>query len=94
LHGSERLNVGQIINSDDGVIEVIVVRVGSGNERSRLRIRVLKPEEKAKYTIILHRASRADAHRINYETDNWRNVDDHEFSCDPISKVEIKREKR
>lgn len=88
-----RIKVGQTFRADDGGIEVVVLRVGSRNEKARFRIKNLN-DERASYTIAVHRNSGVDPDRIKYETDNPHNTGEYELSADETTRVEIRREGR
>lgn len=86
------VNEGQTFESEDGVIRVTVIRAGSARQRARIRIDIVRADVRATYTIVLHKASGTDPDRLKYETDNWRNVDEHEFGCDPVTNIEVRKE--
>jgi hypothetical protein len=85
------VTVGQTFKADDGGIEVMVLRVGSRNEKARFRIENLSAK-RASYTITVHRQSGAEPDRIKYDTDNPHNPGEYELSADETTSVEIRLE--
>jgi hypothetical protein len=83
--------VGSVFKAEDGGIEVTVLRVGSAKEIARFGIRNLK-QQKATYTVIVHKKSGTDPDRIKYETDNPRNAEEYDLSADETVNIQILRE--
>jgi len=82
--------VGRAFTADDGGIRVTVLRIGGGSERARFGVENLK-DDRATYTITIHRKSGTDCDRIDYKTYDPPTDRQFESSADETVGVSIRQ---
>jgi hypothetical protein len=86
---SKEIFAGKTFTADDGGIRVTVIRVGGESERARFGVENLK-EDRATYTITIHRKSGTDSDLIDYKTDDPPTDRQFESSADKTTGVSIR----